>query len=726
MPNGPGEVPVALEHVVGERLWEPHDLELLVQAYELAERQHHGQIRKSGLPYITHPVAVTEILAGYGMDRDTLMASLLHDTVEDTSSTLDEIATRFGPIVAALIDGVTKLDRVHFDSQEEAQAATIRKMVVAMAQDVRVLLIKLADRLHNVRTIEFLDAAKQRWVALETLEIYAPLAHRLGVQEIKHEMENRCFAILYPKRYDEISELIAFRSPQREAIIDKAIGEIGGILGEAGIPALVSGRPKHHYSIYKKMVDSGQQFEDIHDLIGIRIVVADVQACYGALGLIHTLWPPVQGRFKDYIAMPKFNLYQSIHTTVIGPDGKPLEVQIRTHEMHERAEFGIAAHWRYKERVETDSLPWMADIRRLQDEFAEPEEFLMHLKLDLYQDEVFVLSPKGRVYSLPRGSTPVDFAYVVHTEVGHRCTGAKVNGRLVALDTQLNSGDLVEILTSKAPDAGPSQDWLKFVRSSRAKAKIRQWFSKERRESAVADGKEAVFDALRKQGLGLTAARRDQVLEMIADELGHSSIEALFAAVGEGGASATSVAHRITKEVRPEIEAEEDDLIAPPRQRTVRSTGTGIIVEGLDDVLVRVAQCCVPVPGDEIVGFVTVGRGVSVHRSDCTNLAALADQRDRMIDVSWSPDRVGRFAVWIQVEAFDRAGLLRDVTGVFTDVGGNIVASSSATGRDRVAVLRYEVELSDPGHVARIQTMLRSVDGVYDAFRIVPRGDGTE
>ncbi|MDH5505512.1 MAG: RelA/SpoT family protein, partial [Acidimicrobiia bacterium] len=399
-------MPRALDHVVGERHWEPQDLELLVEAYELADRQHAGQVRKSGLPYITHPIAVTEILAGYGMDRDTLVAALLHDTVEDTSTTIEDITAQFGPTVATLIDGVTKLDRVHFDSREEAQAATIRKMVVAMAQDVRVLLIKLADRLHNIRTIDFLSPEQQQRVVVETLEIYAPLAHRLGVQEIKHEMENRCFAVLYPKRYEEISELIAYRSPQREAIIDKAIGEVDGVLGEAGIPALVSGRPKHHYSIYKKMVESGQQFEDIHDLIGIRIIVADVQACYGALGLIHTLWPPVQGRFKDYIAMPKFNLYQSIHTTVIGPDRKPLEVQIRTHEMHERAEFGIAAHWRYKERVDSDSLPWMADIRRLQDEYAEPEEFLTHLKLDLYQDEVFVLSPRGRVYSLPRGATP--------------------------------------------------------------------------------------------------------------------------------------------------------------------------------------------------------------------------------------------------------------------------------------------------------------------------------
>ena len=499
----------ALSEILASRPFAPDEVAVLCSAYDLAERLHRGQVRKSGLPYITHPVAVTEILASYGMDRDTLVASLLHDTVEDTEFTLAEIEADYGETVAILIDGVTKLDHIHFDSRAEAQAATIRKMVVAMAQDVRVLLIKLADRLHNMRTIGFVKPEKQERVARETIEVYAPLAHRLGVQEIKHEMENRCFAVLYPKRYDEISGLIADRAPAREAIIDKAMGEVEGILGEAGIAFSVSGRPKHHYSIYKKMVDSGQQFEDIHDLIGLRIIVSDVQACYGTLGLIHTLWPPIQGRFKDYIAMPKFNLYQSIHTTVIGPDRKPLEVQIRTRDMHERAEFGIAAHWMYKEKAESGTMEWMADIRRLQDEYADPEEFLQHLKLDLYQDEVFVLSPGGKVFSLPRGATAVDFAYSVHTEIGHRCVGAKINGRLVSLDTELKSGDLVEVLTSKAPDAGPSRDWLNIVRTSRAKAKIRQWFSKERREAAVLDGREAVYEAIRKESLGLTAARRD-------------------------------------------------------------------------------------------------------------------------------------------------------------------------------------------------------------------------
>ncbi len=695
----------------------------IYRSYEVARAAHGDQKRRSGEAYITHPLAVAEILASYGMDRDTIVAALLHDTVEDTDLTLSDVEDEFGAVVASLIDGVTKLDRIKFDTREAAQAATIRKMVVAMAQDVRVLLIKLVDRLHNIRTIGPLPPEKQRRVAQETLDVYAPLAHRLGVQEIKHELENRCFEVLYPKRYAEIEDLIEERSPQREAIIDKAIGEVRGMLTDAGISCDVTGRPKHHYSIYKKMIDTGQQFEDIHDLIGIRILVEDLRDCYGALGLIHTLWPPVHGRFKDYIAMPKFNLYQSIHTTVIGPDGKPLEVQIRTREMHERAEYGIAAHWRYKERLGSESLPWMADLRRLQEDYADPEEFLAHLKLDLYQDEVFAVTPAGDVITLPRGATPVDFAYAVHTEVGHRCAGAKVNGRLVNLATELESGDIVEIQTSKAPNAGPSRDWLASVRTSKAKAKIRQWFSKERREAAYADGKDAVYAALRKEGLGLGAAERDRLLLEVADEVSHKSLESLYVSVGEGTVSAASVARRLAKRAGVDLAEDSDDLLSPPRPRSLRSAGTGIIVEGLDDVWVRVAKCCAPVPGDAIVGFVTVGRGVSVHRADCTNLASLTTQLDRMIDVSWSPDRVGSFAVWMQVEALDRPGLLRDVTAQITDVGGNIVASSSATGRDRVAILRYEVELADPTQLAKVQVALRSVDGVYDAFRIVPHGD---
>jgi GTP pyrophosphokinase len=698
------------------------DIEPITRAYDVAHRQHMGQFRKSGEPYITHPLAVALVLAEYGLDRDTIVAGILHDTVEDTDLTLEQVENEFNPEVAALIDGVTKLDRIRFESREVAQAATIRKMVVAMAQDVRVLLIKLADRLHNLRTIDPLPPAKQQRIATESLEVYAPLAHRLGVQEIKHEMENRCFKILMPGRYAEIEEQIQQRAPQRGASIDEAVGAVQQILEESGIVAQVTGRPKHHYSIYRKMVTTGQPFEEIHDLIGIRIITEDVRNCYGALGLIHTMWPPVHGRFKDYISMPKFNLYQSIHTTVIGPGAKPLEVQIRSKDMHELAEFGIAAHWRYKEGAGSE-LPWMADLRLLQDEHDDPEEFLAHLKLDLYQDEVFVLTPKGQVKTLPRGATPIDFAYSIHTEVGHRCAGARVNGRLVPLDTRLESGDIVEVMTSKAQDAGPSRDWMSIVRTSRAKAKIRQWFSKERREAAVSEGRDQINSLIRKENLGLNAADRDRALLEVANEFGHSALESLYVAVGEGGTSATSILNRFLRMVRPEEEVE-DELPSPPRPRSEVRTGPGIIVEGLDDVWVRIARCCAPVPGDDILGFVTVGRGVSVHRSDCTNVDAMGDRRERMIEVAWAPERVGTFAVWVQVEALDRSGLLRDVTSAVSDLGGNITASSSATGRDRVAILRYEVELSEPAQVERLVSELRAVEGVYEAYRLVPRGSG--
>jgi guanosine-3',5'-bis(diphosphate) 3'-pyrophosphohydrolase len=694
---------------------------MLLRAYEVAERQHEGQIRQTGDPYITHPVAVTEILAEYGLDEETLCAALLHDTIEDTNLTLDEVRNQFGEEVAALIDGVTKLDRIRFDTQERAQAATIRKLVVALARDVRVLLIKLADRLHNLRTIQPLPENKRERIARESLEVYAPLAHRLGVQEIKHEMEDRCFAVLYPKKHAEIRALLDQRAPQREAYLQVVIDKVKSLLDTAAVKGEVTGRPKHEYSIYRKMVNSGLPFEKIHDLIGVRVIVDDVKDCYAALGIVHATWPPVHGRFKDYIAMPKFNLYQSLHTTVIGPGGGPLEVQIRTREMHQKAEFGIAAHWRYKEGSSASELPWLADLRFLQDEYEDPTEFLDGLKLDLYQDEVFVLTPKGDVITLPRGATPVDFAYRVHTEVGHRCTGAQVNGRLVPLSTKLESGDIVDIVTSKSPDAGPSQDWLTFVRTSRARAKIRQWFGKERREAAMLQGREQIMSLLRKEGLGLRAHRRDELLEEIAGKLGHRDLDSLFVAVGEGTAAASTVVARLVRLARPEEYPEEaPDLPPLPAAGPRADTGVGVIVEGLDDVWVRIARCCSPVPGDDIVGFVTVGRGVSVHRSDCTNIASLG--HERIIDVSWAPDRVGSFSVWIQIEALDRTRLLRDVTEVISDVGGDIRASSSSTDRDRTAVLRYEVELSDPGQVQRLIDLLRSVDGVYDAYRLVPHG----
>lgn len=693
------------------------DEDLIRRAYGVARAAHHGQVRKSGDPYITHPVAVTEILADYGLDARVLAASLLHDTVEDTDVTLHQIEEDFGTEVARLIDGVTKLDRIQYSSPQEAQAATIRKMVVAMAQDVRVLLIKLADRLHNIRTVAALRREKQERVARETIDVYVPLAHRLGVQEIKHELEDRCFAILEPGIYNEIETKLAERSPEREVYIEKVISELQAALNDAGIQANITGRPKHHYSIYRKMVESQRPFEEIFDLIGIRIITSDTRSCYAALGLVHSKWVPISGRFKDFVAMPKINLYQSLHTTVIGPDGKPLEVQIRTEEMHRLAESGIAAHWRYKEGPMAADAPWVGDIRTLL-ETEDPQEFLTNLKLDFYQDEVFVLTPAGDVKTLPRGATAIDFAYAVHTEVGNRCVGARINGRLLPLSTRLESGDIIEVITSRAADAGPSRDWLNFVGTSRAKAKIKAFFLRERREHALAEGRDQLGGLLRKEGLGLGAAERDRHLAEIAVEMGKTDLDGLMVAIGEGTISASTVMQRLIRVVRPE-ESEDEDLLAPPRRRRSRIPGPGIIVEGMDDMLVHIARCCAPVPGDPIVGFITVGRGVSVHRADCTNIASLTERRERMVEVSWPADRVGIFTVWLQVEALDRTRLLRDVTAAISDIGGNITASSSVTGRDRVAVLRYEVELSDAGTLPHLLADLRGVDGVFAAYRLV-------
>ncbi len=699
--------------------WHPDaDPSVLEKAYLLAKQAHEGQHRKSGEPYITHPVAVTLILAGYGMDEPTLAAALLHDTVEDTDVTLDQIVATFGQEIAYLIDGVTKLDRLEYGSREHAQAATIRKMVVAMAEDLRVLLIKLADRLHNIRTVAALRPEKQQRVARETLDIYAPLAHRLGVQEIKHELEDRCFAVLYPPRFTEIEQRLHERAPQRDVFIEKVVAEIESMLADAGIAGRISGRPKHLYSIYRKMVETGRPFDEIHDLIGVRVVVPSLPECYAVLGLVHARWVPVSGRFKDYIAMPKFNLYQSLHTTVIGPDGKPLEIQIRTEEMHTIAESGVAAHWRYKEGSDGAHVKWTSNLPSLEDMAADPIEFLDQLKLDLYQDEVFVLTPAGDIKTLPRGATLIDFAYAVHTEVGHRCVGSRVNGRLMPLSTRLESGDIVEVITSKAPDASPSRDWLKFARTSRARSKIRQWFLKERREQAASEGRDQVMALLRKEGLGLGASEREGLLGEIAGEFNKIDVDGLMVAVGAGEIAASTVVGRVVRAVRPD--EHEEDLLAPVRPRRYSSAGPGIIVEGLDDMMVRIARCCAPVPGDPIVGFVTVGRGVSVHRADCTNLGAMTEGgRDRMVEVAWPADRIGRFTVWVQVEAMDRTNLLRDTTEIISDLGGNITASSSITGRDRVAILRYELELADPESLSRLLSGLRGVDGVFGAFRLM-------
>jgi GTP diphosphokinase / guanosine-3',5'-bis(diphosphate) 3'-diphosphatase len=713
------------------------DLRLLEQAYDVAERLHRGQKRKSGDPFITHPLAVTTILAELGMTPPTLCASLLHDTVEDTPYTLAELRDDFGDEVAHLVDGVTKLDRVVYG--ESAQAETVRKMVVAMARDIRVLVIKLADRLHNMRTIKYVKPSSAERSARETLEIYAPLAHRLGMNTLKWELEDLAFATLYPKVYDEIVRLVSDRSPSRDDYLDGVIGQLTTDLKGNKIRCQVTGRPKHYYSIYQKMIVRGRDFTDIYDLVGIRILVDSVRDCYAVLGAIHARWNPVPGRFKDYIAMPKFNMYQSLHTTVIGPEGKPVELQIRTFAMHRRAEYGVASHWKYKEdpeasgpaepvrnKGETDpgaanDMVWLRQLLDWQKETEDPGEFLESLRFDLKSAEVYVFTPQGDVIALPAGATPVDFAYAVHTEVGHRCIGARVNGRLVPLESTLDNGDLVEVFTSKAQGAGPSRDWLTFVKSPRARNKIRSWFSKERREEAVEQGKDAIAKAMRKQNLPIQRLLTTETLTTLARDLHYPDITSLYAAIGDSHVSAQSVVSRLVESLGGEDGASEDLAeVTRPGTTTRRRSATdpGVVVKGASDIWVKLARCCTPVPGDSIVGFVTRGSGVSVHRADCVNAVSLTAQPDRMVEVEWAPSASSVFLVAIQVEALDRSRLLSDVTRVLSDQHVNILSASVTTTRDRVAMSRFTFEMGDPKHLGHVLRAVRGVDGVYDVYRV--------
>jgi len=697
------------------------DLTLIEAAFDAALKAHVDQVRKSGEAYISHPVAVATIVAELGLDDVTIAAALLHDAVEDTGVTLDDVSRNFGPEVAAIVDGVTKLDRVRFDSREAQQAASMRKMLVAMAKDWRVLIIKLADRLHNMRTIAAMPEFKQKRTAQETLDIYAPLAHRLGIQDIKWQLEDLAFATLHPKPYAEIEQMVALRAPERDIYLTQVLEEVRGRLAENRIDADVTGRPKPLWSIYEKMVVRGKEFDEIFDLVGIRVLVDSVKDCYAALGTIHATWKPVQGRFKDYIAMPKFNLYQSLHTTVVAPQGKPLEVQIRTWEMHQRAEFGIAAHWGYKEKASPADIAWLNRIVDWQRETDDPAEFLKNLKLDLEQDEVFVFTPKGKVVTLPVGATPVDFAYAIHTEVGHRCIGARVNGRLSPLDSQLHSGDTVEIFTSKVPSAGPSRDWLKIVVTPRARNKIRQWFSRERREDAIENGREELTKALRKEGLPVQKVASSPALVSIAAAMNYLDLDSLHAAIGDGHVSARSVAQRLARELRGGDHEEQLPATVRQPRRPGRAQSAGVHVEGLDDVMVRLSRCCTPVPGDEILGFVTRGRGVSVHRSDCANAVSLATgQVDRVIDVEWDRERHGTFVASIEIKALDRSRLLADVTRSLSEHYVNILASTSQTGADRVSTMRFDFELADPAHLDSLMTSVKRIDSVYDAYRVLP------
>ena len=710
------------------------DVRLIERAYEVAAFWHHDQKRKSGDPYITHPLAVTTILAELGMNHETLCAALLHDTVEDTPYTLAQIRSEFGEDIAALVDGVTKLDKVKYG--EAAEAETVRKMVVAMSRDIRVLVIKLADRLHNMRTLKYLPREKQERKSAETLEIFAPLAHRLGMNTIKWELEDLAFATLYAKRYDEIARMVSERAPRRDVFLQDVVADVSADLREAKIKATVTGRPKHYYSIYQKMIARNVEFDEIYDLVGIRVLVDSVRDCYAALGTIHARWNPVPGRFKDYIAMPKFNMYQSLHTTVIGPEGKPVELQIRTWGMHRRSEYGVAAHWKYKEdtvlggrgkdgkggKGTTGDMAWLRQLVDWQKETADPAEFLESLRFDLAASEVYVFTPRGEVIALPQGATPVDFAYAIHTEVGHRTIGARVNGRLVPLESALDNGDTVEIFTSKAQEAGPSRDWLNFVKSARARNKIRHWFSKERREAAIEAGKDSIARAMRKQGLPLQRLASGDGLLALARNLRYSDVSALYAAVGDRHISAQAVVAKLVRAAGGLVGAGEDlaEVTLPSRDARPRLAGDpGIVVEDAPDIWARLSKCCTPVPGDEIAGFVTRASGVSVHRKDCVNLRHLQEaQPERLVGVRWSPTEESVFLVAIQVEALDRTRLLSDVTRVLSDQHVNILSASVTTTRDRVAVSRFTFEMGDPKHLGHVLRAVRAIDGVYDVYRI--------
>jgi (p)ppGpp synthase/HD superfamily hydrolase len=828
---------VEVDGVIGalERHGCTRDLDLVRRAHAFATTAHEGQTRATGDPYIVHPVAVSTIVAELGLDPVSAAAALLHDAVEDTDVSLEAIKEQFGPQVAAIVDGVTKLDRVSFDSKEEQQAATMRKMLVAMAEDWRVLVIKLADRLHNMRTIGAMPVWKQQRTAKETLDIYAPLAHRLGIQEIKWQLEDLSFSALHPKRYAEIAQLVAIGAPSRESELNEILAIVRERLALLGLDCEVTGRPKHLWSIYEKMVVRGKEFKEIYDLTGIRVVVQSNAECWVALGGIHSIWQPIPGRFKDYVNQPKFNLYQSLHTSVVGPRGKPVEVQIRTNEMHVRAEYGIAAHFDYKgERAgrgannqrprqqrgpqprpggagagdlqgrrprpagggappvapvrrggqagsgdgradvipkrapgqdgdksiapiddmpdlaeaigrhpaaapdagalprvagasTTEEMGWLQGIKEWQREVSDPVEFLENLKKDLEQDEVYVFTPKGKIVTLPWGSCPVDMAYAIHTEVGHHCVGAKVNGRLVPLDSKLRSGDSVEILTSKAPTAGPSRDWLQIVASPRARNKIRQWFSRERRDDAIEAGREELTKALRRDGLPVQKLASSATLSAIVKELNYPDLDAMHVAIGEGHLSARSVVQRLRRDLSQGEADEQLPTTALQPRRPSRRGSAGVYVEGLDDVMVRLSRCCTPVPGDVIVGFVTRGRGVSVHRNDCSNAISLAGSgEERLIDVEWDTERPGMFIAGIEVMALDRTRLLADVAKALSEHHVNILSSATHTAADRVSRMRFEFELADPAHLESLLSSLRRLDCVYDAYRILPGKGGAE
>jgi guanosine-3',5'-bis(diphosphate) 3'-pyrophosphohydrolase len=702
------------------------DRDEIARAFEFACAHHGDQKRYSGDEFITHPVGVAQICAGMRLDTDTLCAALLHDTVEDTSATLDEVREEFGEEIAALVDGVTKLTGMNFESRDERQAENYRKMMVAMATDVRVILIKLADRLHNMRTLGALPKQKQTLKSHETLEIYAPLAHRLGIHAIKWELEDLAFATLHPRKYAEIKQLVAQQRDERESYVTEAGAFLSEELEEVGIDAEISGRAKHFYSIYTKMAKKGREFNEIFDLTAMRVIVGSVKDCYGAIGVIHSLWKPLPGRFKDFVAMPKANMYQALHTTVIGPEGKPLEIQIRTEEMHKLAEYGIAAHVAYKEGGRGDpqreKMTWLRQLVEAEGE-QDPTEFLESLKVDLFEDEVFVFTPKGEVKNLSAGSTPLDFAYAVHTDVGHSCVGAKVNGAIVPLHYQLRSGDIVEVLTAKQKRA-PSLDWLKLVRTNRARNKIRAWFKEERREDAERDGREGLDEALRKRGVPMQKMAGSPLLADVIREMGFRKGTEFYIALGQGKISTKTVVNKILQRLKAGEAVDADDLRPATEhsdraRRTKDASNYGIVVKGVEDVAVRLAKCCRPVPGDEIAGYVSLGRGITIHRADCKNVKALKRAPERFVDVGWEGDNEASYRVEIQIDAYDRTRLLEDLSRTFSEGGINIIGATCTTNPPMVKN-KFVIEVGDTEQLKHCITRLRNVESVFDAYRITP------
>jgi GTP diphosphokinase / guanosine-3',5'-bis(diphosphate) 3'-diphosphatase len=714
------------------------DRERVEDAFVFACEHHAAQRRKSGEDFIVHPVGVARICAGMRLDTETLCAALLHDTVEDTSASIEEVRERFGEEIAGIVDGVTKLTGITFQSRDEAQAENYRKMMVAMASDVRVILIKLADRLHNMRTIDAMPKQKQLEKSRETLEIYAPIAHRLGIHAIKWELEDLAFATLHPRKYREIKELVSQQREDRERYVTEAGAYLTTELDTLGISAQIAGRAKHFYSIYSKMTKKGREFNEIYDLTAMRVIVESVKDCYGAIGVIHSLWKPLPGRFKDFVAMPKFNMYQSLHTTVIGPEGRPLEIQIRTHDMHEMAEFGVAAHWMYKQRPQSKEgsagaddakMKWLRSMLDWQQEMSDPQEFMESLRIDLFEDEVYVFTPKGEVKSLAAGATPLDFAYEVHTEIGHRCVGARVNGKIVPLHYELRSGDIVEILTAKR-ERGPSRDWLAMVKTTRARNKIKQWFKAESREGTEHTGRELLQEHLKKQGLPAQKITGSALLADVIREMGYRKADDFYIALGAAKISPKVVVNKVLQRLKQGEAADGDssatDLlkVGRPRQRPTSSSGQyGIRVDGVEDVMLRLAKCCRPVPGDPIVGYISLGRGITIHRKDCPNARLLQRNPERFTGVSWEGDQETSFVVEVHIDAWDRHRLLEDLSRAFSESGANILEARCLSSPPMVKN-RFVVELADTQSLKGAISRLRNTDSVFDAYRVTPGGAG--